>query len=424
MRKFVWILILVCTAISSGACKNGASSKSGGSESHEERVTVSHPQPESKLTTVTLSDAARTHLDIQTTAARREDIPNHRTYGGVIVIPEGRSIMISAPLAGTIATTESGAFPRPGAPVSAGDALFRLIPSLQGQVEVLNPADRIALVRARADLESAKAQALGDVEAANARLGGTKVALARAEKLVKENAGSVRSLDEATANHRMAQAALDAATVRREVIETTLSSLSGQGESASLQIAVPFSGVVQRLFVAPNEVIATGAPLCEITAGDPLWVRVGVYVGDTQTLSMNKPAQARRFGNSSSTEFVLAPVKAPPTANSATATVDLYYELDNGEGEFQAGERLIVSVPVNGESDALIIPSLAVLYDIHGDSWAYVAESEGTYVRKRITITRTIDDMVEVVSGVAEGDLIVTTGAAELFGIEFGTSGH
>lgn len=424
MRRFVWTLVFIGTALSNGGCNRAAPSKSGNGESHEKRVEVHHPQPESKLTTVTLSESARSHLDIQTAEALREDVMYHRTYGGVVVIPEGRSIMISAPLAGTIDTADANTFPQPGESVSLGEPLFRLIPSLQGQGEVLNPADRIALVRARADLESARAQALGDVEAANARLSGTKIALERAEKLVQQNAGSVRSLDEATANHLMAKAALDAAQVRRDVIEATLNSLSGDSENASLQITVPFSGVVQRLFVAPNEVIANAAPLCEIAATDPLWVRVSVYVGDTQALSLSNAAQARRFGSPLSTEISLAPVKAPPTANPAIATVDLYYALDNSKGEFQAGERLIVSVPTKDDTNALVIPRMAVLYDIHGDSWAYVAEREGVYVRKRITISRIIDDRIEVASGIDEGDLVVTTGAAELFGVEFGSSGH
>ncbi len=424
MRKLLRLLAVVSVVHSSSGCTESSAAKDGGDHSHEERVSVSHPQPESKLTTITLSNDARTHLDIQTVPARIEAVSNHRTYGGAVVIPEGRSIMISAPLAGTIATTEQGTFPQAGATVSTGDALFQLIPSLQGHGEVLNPADRIAMVRARADLESARAQAVGDVEAANAQLGGTKVALERAQKLVQENAGSVRSLDEATANHRMAQAALEAAQVRREVIESTLNALSGETKSTALQIAVPFSGIVQRLLVAPNEVIANGAPLCEITAANPLWVRVSVYVGDIQHLSLDESAHARRLGKSSSSEFALAPVLAPPTATSTTATVDLYYELDNAKREFQAGERLIVSIPAKGETEALVIPRMAVLYDIHGDSWVYVAESEGTYVRKRIAIAHSVGQSVQVSSGIVEGDPVVTTGAAELFGIEFGASGH
>ncbi|MCA9253306.1 MAG: efflux RND transporter periplasmic adaptor subunit [Phycisphaerae bacterium] len=424
MRTIAWAMTLVGIALSCNGCSKPTPTKGGGSDAHKERVSVSHPQPESKLTTITLSDEARSHLDIQTVPARREKVANHRTYGGAVVVPEGRSIMISAPLAGTIGKTESESFPQPGAVVSAGDALFRLIPSLQGQGEVLNPADRIAMVRARADLESARAQALGDVEAANARLGGTKVALERAQKLVEENAGSVRSLDEATANHRMAQAALDAAQVRRDVIESTLNSLSGKAESSALQITVPFGGIVQRLLVAPNEVIAMGAPLCEIAATDPLWVRVSAYVGDIQRLARNEAAVARRLGDAGELEARLAPVIAPPTATSTTATVDLYYELDNASGEFQAGERLIVSIPTKGSADALIVPKVSVLYDIHGDSWVYITAEDGTYVRKRVSIARSVGDHVEVVRGIVEGDPVVTTGAPELFGIEFGTSGH
>lgn len=385
---------------------------------------VLHPKQESQLTTVILSDSAKEHLEIRTIAVRREKLPNHKTYGGEFVVPEGRSILMSAPLAGTVVSDERGAFPTPGMDVEKGQALMRLVPSIRGGSEVLNPSDRIALARARADLEAARVQAAGEFDAATVRLEGTRIALERAETLVKQNAGSVRSLDEARAAYQLAQAAVEAANARKHVLDETMSFLSGASDAATLTIAAPFAGVVRRLHVAPDEVIAGGAQLCEVVALDPLWVRVPVYVGDLRALSTDRPARGIEFGNVGGASIPLTPVAAPSTATAATSTVDLYYRLDNVAGAHQPGERCIVDIPVAGESESLVIPRQAVVYDIHGDAWCYVAGGDGAFVRRRVAVRRISGDDAVIESGVGEGDLVVTDGVAELFGMEFGTAGH
>ncbi len=418
---------VICLAVAVLACGCRDSAKDAGKTPHGKAapaVEVRHPQTESALTTVTLSESASRHLDIQVVAARVASMPNHRAYGGEVVIPEGRSIIISAPMAGTIGMTEQAAFLRPGANVEKGAALLTLHPSIRGQVEILSPSDRIALARARADLEAARVQASGDVESARVRLDGSQIALQRAEKLVKENAGSVRSLDEAKAAHRLAETALEAASARKLVLDETMSYLSGDAKGAALTIASPFSGVVRRLFVAPDEVIAGGTQLCEIASMDPLWVRVSVYVGDLPALSADRPARARRFGARDDESFMLQPVSAPPTSSPMTSAVDLYYSLDNSAVDHQPGERCVVDVPVVGESNAVVIPSIAVLYDIHGDTWVYIARSETVFVRRRVALRRIVDDLAIIADGVQKGERVVTNGSAELFGVEFGTAGH
>jgi multidrug efflux pump subunit AcrA (membrane-fusion protein) len=70
--------------------------------------------------------------------------------------------------------------------------------------------------------------------------------------------------------------------------------------------------------------------------------------------------------------------------------------------------------------DGLQVPASAILYDIHGGAWVYLAEPEHTYRRQRVEVIDTQGSVAFIARGLAQGDRVVTAGAAELFGTEFG----
>lgn len=308
--------------------------------------------------------------------------------------------------------------------VAIGERLFDLIPSIRAAREVLSPADRIALARARADLESAQAQAQGDVNAARVNVDAAVVALERAERLLKENAGSVRAFDEAKTGHRLAKSVLEAAKTRLDVLKSTVRDLEGTKEGVALPIRTQYAGILQKLFVADGEAVAAGSPLCEVISLDPIWIRVPVYVGDLALLDQEDSAAAARMGSSLNESIVARPIASPATANPSAATVDWYYEISNPDHRFIPGERLRIDIPAAQEKDALVIPWASVVHDIHGGQWVYMSKDAGAYVRQRIVVRRVEGDRAILSSGLDLGDTVVVDGAAELFGVEFGGAGH
>jgi multidrug efflux pump subunit AcrA (membrane-fusion protein) len=71
----------------------------------------------------------------------------------------------------------------------------------------------------------------------------------------------------------------------------------------------------------------------------------------------------------------------------------------------------------------LVVPEAAVLYDIHGATWVYEDLGGNAYARRRVEVARHAGDRAVVSRGLGEGAKVVTTGAPELFGTEFG-AGH
>jgi hypothetical protein len=70
------------------------------------------------------------------------------------------------------------------------------------------------------------------------------------------------------------------------------------------------------------------------------------------------------------------------------------------------------------------VPFAAVLYDEHGDTWAYVNREGLAFVRHKITVDFIEGDVAILLEGPPVGALVVTVGAAELYGSETGVGGH
>lgn len=81
------------------------------------------------------------------------------------------------------------------------------------------------------------------------------------------------------------------------------------------------------------------------------------------------------------------------------------------------------STIVSGAAQALLIPYSAVVYDPDGQAWVFTNPQPLQFVRAPITIDQIQGDTAILSSGPAVDTLIVTVGAEELLGTEYGV-GH
>ncbi|MEQ1861480.1 MAG: efflux RND transporter periplasmic adaptor subunit, partial [Chthoniobacteraceae bacterium] len=59
-------------------------------------------------------------------------------------------------------------------------------------------------------------------------------------------------------------------------------------------------------------------------------------------------------------------------------------------------------------------------HDIHGGQWVYENTAPQTFTRRRVVVDRVVGPDAVLASGARAGAKVVTDGAAELFGTEFG----
>lgn len=84
-------------------------------------------------------------------------------------------------------------------------------------------------------------------------------------------------------------------------------------------------------------------------------------------------------------------------------------------------KRLGISfAEVSKTGERLTMPYNALLYDPSGGEWAYMSPEPNVYMRSPLKVEAIEGDKVYLAKGPAVGTKLVTNGAAELYGIEFG----
>ena len=377
----------------------GCGSESGSSDSPAH---VENPVQESDLTTIHLTEEAVGRIGIELGVVEDRSVQRRRSFGGELMAPPGSEVSVTAPRAGMIVAPEGGRIPGAGARVSAGQSLLRLVVLPSGD-ELLGGG--------------------GSLEGAQARLENARAKATRAEGLLSVGVASRAEVEDAQAELRSAQAALDAVRVRSELLESgatgmDLSSLS------PITLTAPGSGMVHGLHVAPGQTVSAGTPLLEIVDADPLWARVPVYVGVLAEVDRQASVTVVSPGASEgSPGFEAVPIAGPRTANPGTVSSDLYYRVPNPEGHLRPGERVAVRVPLRaGASEERVVPWAAVLHDIHGGTWIYEALEGHAYTRRRVEVRDVVEGFAVLTRGPPPGTSVVVVGAAELYSTEFGTA--
>lgn len=80
----------------------------------------------------------------------------------------------------------------------------------------------------------------------------------------------------------------------------------------------------------------------------------------------------------------------------------------------------VVMEDIDGNGDRLMLPYSSIMYHYDGSTWTYTNPEPLTYVRAPIEIDYIDDGMVVLAAGPPEGTVVVSVGAAELYGVEFG----
>jgi multidrug efflux pump subunit AcrA (membrane-fusion protein) len=190
-----------------------------------------------------------------------------------------------------------------------------------------------------------------------------------------------------------------------------------------IPIVSPRDGCVRLQHATIGEIVPAGAPLFEVVDYDPIWVKTPIYAGELPAIAEAEPARVAGLGDDDPADVRTAePVTAPPSADPQAATVDLFYELPNADGRLRPGQRLNVTLALRDERQSLVLPWSAVVHDIYGGTWVYVATAPHQFVRRRVSVPFVVDNLAVLETGPDEGAQVVSEGVAELYGTEFGAS--
>jgi hypothetical protein len=73
-----------------------------------------------------------------------------------------------------------------------------------------------------------------------------------------------------------------------------------------------------------------------------------------------------------------------------------------------------------GAGNDLVIPYAALLYDPDGNTWTYTSPKPLVFQRQNVKVASIDGDTVQLTRGPSAGTRVVTEGATEIWGVEYG----
>jgi RND family efflux transporter MFP subunit len=295
----------------------------------------------------------------------------------------------------------------PGDEVRAGQVLV-----------VLDDRDLTAQARGAQSAALAAAQSVtaggADRQAAQAGLALAAASHARISALHGRKSATAQELDEATAALRAAEARVAAVDARVQQAEAALASARAGSEAAMVTagfaaIAAPFAGVVTETLVEPGNMATPGSPLIRLERRGALRLHVrvdasrvtGVTVGQEVDVALDAAEPLVLHGT-------VSEVARAMDADARAFLVKIALPADT---RLRSGMFGRARFP-GATSETLLVPASAVVR--RGQITAlFIAEDETARLRM-VVLGRTFHEGIEVVSGLSEGERIVTVPPAGL----------
>jgi membrane fusion protein, multidrug efflux system len=256
-------------------------------------------------------------------------------------------------------------------------------------------------------LEQARGQLARDVaQAANARRDAARYAA-----LVKEGYVTTSQADQAEATAASAAATVEAdrATVARAALDV-----------ANSTVRAPISGRTGSLLVRQGNLVKANSdpPLVIINQIQPILVRFSVpqsqfpdiqryYRGGNALLVRATPSEGSGTTLSGTLAFV------DNNVDSTTGTVLLKARFANPEGSLWPGQYTNVQLQLFVDPNALTLPSPAVMTGQQG-TYVYTVDSAGSAKQRPVQVSRTVDSLSVISTGVTEGEEVIIDGQSRL----------
>ncbi len=355
---------------------------------------------------------------------------------GQIVAPQGASAVVSPPFAGRLLRPPDGRLPRIGDRVEAGQILALIEPQLPATEIVQLSANRAQvqaleteLALRELDLDTKALEVDRSLIQSAARFEFARRAMDRAVQLREKGVGTDQQYDEATQSLRLAEAEHEGAKAMKRSYEHAHERLvglrlkalpsegaAGRGSSVyQMPLVAPIAGEIVSVQHIEGEHLDAQQEVFRIVNIERVWVAADISEFDLAELAehpgatMTLPAYpGRSFDilNGGGGRLVnIASIVDPQTR-----TLSVVYEMPNPEGLFRAGMFANVYLETRTATNVVALPEKAIVKD-SGRSTAYVLIDGENFQRRELELGVRDNGFVEVKSGVAAGERVVTQGA-------------
>jgi RND family efflux transporter MFP subunit len=250
-------------------------------------------------------------------------------------------------------------------------------------------------------LEDQRRQAAAALAQAKAALENARLNLERTDRLFKRGIAAGKEVEDARAQQLAAEAGVESAVAALDTADRQLS---------RTKVASPIAGsVVKRLVSVGEQVDGTaGQPLLEVANLDALELAANV---PSEHLGAINPGQSVDITSDAYKDQVFpgTVVAIAPAVDPATNTALTRIRVTNSGRRLKVGMYAQARVSIGQRKGALTVPPSAIARNEQGEAAVYVVVNDQAQ-RVVVQVGLETRDAVEILSGVSEGQSILTSG--------------
>lgn len=299
-----------------------------------------------------------------------------------------------------------------------GDRSTQVLSPISGPVTRLM-ADVGAVVRAGAPLAAVTspdyASAVADYRKAEDASRNADRILKLDEQLYQNDALARSDLDQARTDASSAAADVDAALQALRslgVSDSAIAEIRAHAQAGPVEgvIRAPIPGVVVEKLITPGQLLQAGStPTFTVADLSTMWVMANVYPNDLdlvhagQTASVYTDASPRPLAGR--VDYVAALVDPGTKATAVRIVAD-------NRGQLLKKDMFVrVDIHSREVRRGVVIPSSALLRNDDNLPFVFIAQNDGSFLRRNITYGYRVGNGYQVTSGLAPGDKVVADGA-------------
>ncbi len=192
-----------------------------------------------------------------------------------------------------------------------------------------------------------------------------------------------------------------------------IAQLEKTGETSPLvTFYSPVSGTLVELAVSEGQYVEIGSPIFRLADLSQLWIEAQMYTTELRWL-YEKPVITVEFDAYPNETFSVVPVFDNPSVEADQKISLVRFLISNRSLHLKPGMMAYVSIKRN-EKKTMVIPKSSIL--IGNMITAWIKTGDGMYENRMIELGIQNKKEVEVISGLKEGEIIVTSGAYLLNG--------
>ncbi|MGY3717747.1 efflux RND transporter periplasmic adaptor subunit [Sutcliffiella cohnii] len=176
------------------------------------------------------------------------------------------------------------------------------------------------------------------------------------------------------------------------------------------RITSPIDGIISELNVIEDGIATPQLPIATVIQLDTINATFAVNSYQVSSLLPGQNVTLTFQGVSDSYESSIDVVS--PTVNQQTNMFTVTVPVSNTEGKILGGMRTTAIVDIDELEGQTVVPIEAVLYE-ENEPYVFVIENNKA-VRRQITVGFRDDKVIQVMEGLSEGDIVVTSGKERL----------